>query len=419
MSINMSIKDNGVATTMTVDKLKIPSLSAGSENWTPIDGALGRLVKVTTGQNGIIESEGLNAYGISEITVNQSGNDPTSSTDSAHIPLEKHTTAISVGGVKRYMTAKKVRVNLDGGGTCDLWNMSDDGLKTLTIQRKGTYKAREYNAYGFSRIDVSLPSGGESGKENGWDEAFDGKGLPAYIRITQNPTKMDYTDGETMDYTGIVVHAYNSDGIDMGAVPFNELVFPVTEVELMDSEWTDGNGINAKMIFYTQQWVRRENIRTGVITEYSIYCCNEPLGTDINGRPATYYNSYSEEIGAATLLVTRYNGLNYMAAITGDIPIKCNLASYFNNEVRSDSAIKYTGWISSGGSTLSIGKLNKFFVTSWSEYLTDIPVSTENPTKADINEFHGTKKIPVQWKRTGDGKLLETKFEINITAASA
>lgn len=53
---------------------------------------------------------------------------------------------------------------------------------------------------------------------------YDVMGLPAYISITTLPTNLTYNAGETIDLTGIVVHAYYEDGIDWGVVPFAELM---------------------------------------------------------------------------------------------------------------------------------------------------------------------------------------------------
>lgn len=48
------------------------------------------------------------------------------------------------------------------------------------------------------------------------------------IEVTKTPDKVEYEDGETIDFTGIEVTAYREDNSVWGLVPFAELEFPVT-----------------------------------------------------------------------------------------------------------------------------------------------------------------------------------------------
>lgn len=54
-----------------------------------------------------------------------------------------------------------------------------------------------------------------------------------YIRVVTPPAKTLYSEGDTIDFTGIVVKAYEKDGSYVtgyadGVIPFSELRFPVT-----------------------------------------------------------------------------------------------------------------------------------------------------------------------------------------------
>ena len=67
--------------------------------------------------------------------------------------------------------------------------------------------------------------------------------MPAYIRITTPPTKTEYVDGDTIDFTGLVVTAYNEDdtpftdrGWTNGDIPNNLLTFPVTVAHYEEGE---------------------------------------------------------------------------------------------------------------------------------------------------------------------------------------
>lgn len=50
----------------------------------------------------------------------------------------------------------------------------------------------------------------------------------ASIEVTKSPNKVEYNDGDTIDFTGIEVTAYKEDNSVFGVIPFEELIFPVT-----------------------------------------------------------------------------------------------------------------------------------------------------------------------------------------------
>ncbi len=68
----------------------------------------------------------------------------------------------------------------------------------------------------------------------------DSTGIPARIRVTNPPDRLEYNDGDEIDFTGIVVCAYSSlttrtpfirsewGGPRHNQIPFEELTFPVT-----------------------------------------------------------------------------------------------------------------------------------------------------------------------------------------------
>ena len=222
MSIEISIKDNGVAENLTIDKLNVPTTGNSTEDWEPISGENINAVKVKTGENGTVNASDFDAYGISEITVEQTGKKPTSAADEK--TMGRHETKITVGGKSRIIKAKKLRVNLNGGGICDLAASRDIALATLTVNTPGLYRASDSNAFGFSAVTVNFPSGGESGKEGGWDQAFDGEGLPAYIRITSLPSGGSYQ--------GLVVKAYQSNGSIWSNSLYPGGIIPLDELEI-------------------------------------------------------------------------------------------------------------------------------------------------------------------------------------------
>ena len=180
---------------------------------------------------------------------------------------------IQEGGTVKTMTVHKLKTTLVAGGTC-LWVPEDEvSLGTKHITENGTYTASEDGKYGYSQVTVNVP-GGAGGSPGGVGSTVVGKDpttgedqavtvnengelettrLPESIAITTQPTKTEYIDGETIDTTGIVVHAYYADGTDYGAVEDSELSITPNEadVELISRETYIGDGINAIRVEYS------------------------------------------------------------------------------------------------------------------------------------------------------------------------
>lgn len=307
------------------------------------------------------------------------------------------------------------------GGDSITWVPHNDTLcAALTVRANGTYNADDRNVYGFDYVAVSVPGDSVTGKDPATgQEVVVSKDpdtgeivetvVPTEIRVITPPTKIIYTHGETIDYSGIVVHAYSSTGQDIGAVPFNQLVFTVTTADAQQSdEWTDGAGLNAMMLAYTPHWLILENVATGEVREYQYYV-SKALGTKA-GRPA----AYGSPDGPATVLATRYNGQNYLSFVSGIVGQNQNMYAYYDGEI--SGGFKYSGW-GGNGSTGGLPSVPGFVIGAWEQYLTDLPESTVNPTRVDPSTVRATQSIPVQWSRTGDGAILETSFNIQVQSA--
>lgn len=324
---------------------------------------------------------------------------------------------IQEGGTAKQITADKLKTNLVGGGSC-LW-VPEDGtnLGTKHISENGTFRASADGYYGYSEVTVSGvgsvtgrdPDTGEEKQVTVDPQTGDivETILPVEIRITTLPTKTTYTQGETIDYSGIVVHAYSSTGRDMGAVPFNELVFPETTADVQKTDtWSDGSGLNAMMLYYTPHIVTRKNEQGEIVWEGTNYVHGSALGS-FNGAQATYGSSNTP----GTYLVTRYNNNNYMACVTGD-----GTRNLYAMTPRTGLE-NYNGWLMAGGGS-GAAPVGRFAGAPFSEELTDIPVSTVNPTTVDPSALHATQTIPVQWPSADAGTTLETSFTINVTGSS-
>lgn len=156
---------------------------------------------------------------------------------------------IQEGGVGKQLTADKLKTNLVGGGTC-LWVPEDETrLGTKYISENGTYRASDDGYYGYSEVTVS-GVGSVSGKDP------DGSGddatatvdpetgeivitkLPYSISVVTPPTVTEYSDGATIDFSGMVVKGYLKSG-DLwtdsshpnGVIPISELTLPVTTAD--------------------------------------------------------------------------------------------------------------------------------------------------------------------------------------------
>lgn len=133
--------------------------------------------------------------------------------------------------------------------------------KVLNVTANGTYTPASFDCDCFSKVVVKLGDGSNEDGSNkykgpntvtGTDPntneptsvSTDEDGnlvfsqIPAFIKVTTPPNTTSYSEGETIDYTGIIVCAYKADGsafpLDNGSgtfgnqIPFSELTFPVT-----------------------------------------------------------------------------------------------------------------------------------------------------------------------------------------------
>lgn len=162
--------------------------------------------------------------------------------------------AIQEGGTGRQFTADKLKTSLVGGGTCE-WVPEDEvRLGTKRITASGTYAAEDDGCYGYSQVVVNVPgsAGGSPGGIGSAVQGIDGDGderivsidergsivsekIPSSIVVTTLPNQTVWGEGANMLFDGIVVKAYmrsgalwTGEGCPDGAIPFDDLVFPVT-----------------------------------------------------------------------------------------------------------------------------------------------------------------------------------------------
>lgn len=138
----------------------------------------------------------------------------------------------------------KLGVPLVAGGE-SFWVPKDERqLESLSVKANGTYRPKE--KYGISRVSVSVPGttrkiSGKGSDGNDYTVDVDSSDnlvktkVPSSIQITTEPIDTSYTNGDTIDFTGMVVKAYDGNGnlftdggYTGGVVPNSELQFPVT-----------------------------------------------------------------------------------------------------------------------------------------------------------------------------------------------
>lgn len=322
------------------------------------------------------------------------------------------------GGIARVFSGiKKLFTRQSGSDDLIAWvPESDRQLTTKYITQNGVYRASDDGYYAYSSVTVNVSTTDSvTGRDPVTGEDVVVKPdpqtgelvetvVPSSIEVVTPPTFTGpYGDNAYISFDGIEVRAYKADGTVWedenhpdGVIPFSELVFPVTTAQGGD-EWSDGQGLNAMMLYYTPKpwidWAGRESV-VYVAQALGIY----------NGEEA----SYGSERTPATALITRYANTNYAVLVNGT---SAGGGLYAKKE-KSGSGLEQ-GWRGVGSAPGTSSKTN-FEDMAWSEYLTNVPVSTIDPTTVDPANLHATQSLPVQWSRTGDGAVLETSFEILV-----
>lgn len=419
MSKNIIIQKNGAAQTLTVDKLRLPDAAGGTEDWLPADGK--NLVKIVVKQNGTYKASDFGAYGISEVKVacTLSGGSATSAAVTKAIKA-LHNPCPAEGGLARVMSAHHLETLLSTTGSCQ-WVPEAEvslGTKYINVDNK-TYKAADDGKYGWSQVTVS---GISITKDGDTITHTDGEGtktykLPHHIEVYQLPYYLVYPDGHDIDFTGMIVKAYNENGTVWtdadhpdGVIPFEELILPVTKADkdaVEDAVWVrvlNGRQVEVcKRIHIIQNYggelnqdVVNQCPPDAVICIVDGLCC---ACSDIQNYAISYafsndglhmYDSNRGKQGFTDLNTQTF----FPSVVTGEKMYYAYIPGY--------------DWV--GGND-----------DPWAK--TDVPQLTnsglDRDTTIDI-ALHGDgaptggQPIPVQWHRPWDGELLETRFYITI-----
>lgn len=145
-----------------------------------------------------------------------------------------------------YTGAKKIKTRNAKGGTLYWLPEGEQPTAVKNITANGTYKASDENLYAYSQAIVNVPGAAkdsETGRDrtdgNDYNVTVDPQTdeivktkIPSGIIIATPPTKTTYTDGETINYSGMVVKTVDGNGNEIATVPSSAVI---TEVTVADS----------------------------------------------------------------------------------------------------------------------------------------------------------------------------------------
>lgn len=414
MSKTIIIQKNGAAQTLTVDKLRLPDAAGGTENWLPADGK--NLVNIEVKQNGTYRASDFSAYGIAEVKVKCTLNGGAATPKATEKLLNAlHHPAPAEGGRARTMSAHHLETPQDGGGTVQ-WVPEEEvalGTKSVNIDNR-TYKASDDGKYGYSEFTVS---GISITKDGDTITHTDGTGtktytLPHHIRVEHPPLKIAYNDGETIDFSGMLVKAYNEDGTiwtdethPNGVIPLEELILPVTVATPsggskayageMALEYPENDPIVlAENVYGRSEWPSYSDPTVGYIFNFEgngIYAVCNLDAPSIITYSCWLYSRSSFGIGR-----------NWGGFDTVPTPTISSYAELVHDEVIGDYYSLATG---------SSGEVPPFPCNYFEGYS---PHDFALQIFGGYITHSGEAIIPVQWARPWDAEILEDSFEIFV-----
>lgn len=339
---------------------------------------------------------------------------------------------IKEGGTAKQFDTDKLETNIAAGGTC-LWVPEDETqVGEITITKNGVYNAADDGLYGYYKVTVNgigyavgLDSDGDEAMTYSDDGELVTEKIPSSIDIDTPPTKTEYYDGDTIDYSGIVVKAYlesgglwTDDEHPDGIIPIEELILTVETASDQTGEATATSdlycGIRKPFPFadsvYVRTGIRRKNY-------------NDENYAELRFTGARFAVAWNE--GGGFRIIGATDEANKSYTYTETIIYTKGLPS--RTETRTTSMrLSYTN----GGKTVYYAGAS--FGYGMAGGLEEVkPVST-----VQMEDLFGYKEqiawtmvygeisgfenlIPVGWPRPGDYKTLEDSFQITVNVAPA
>lgn len=232
MSKNIIIQEGGTPFNFSADELRLKLLS-GNQDYVPgNDVKIGRL---DVWHNGSYSpsSFGVNLFEVVEAKAKGGSGGAALHGKARTLQITPTAPGIQEGGKTiRMGGTQKIEVALADGGMLTM--IPEMKTAPLTITSPGVYRASDRGLVGFSSVTVNISGGGGGTAKP-----------PAYIKITTPPTKTDYVAGEEIDYTGMVVKAYDKSGniwtgdgdYPGGVIPLFELTLPMEMADFTGGEY--------------------------------------------------------------------------------------------------------------------------------------------------------------------------------------
>lgn len=422
MSKSIIIQQSGFPKALTVDALRTSKQGGGSEDWVPADGK--DLVELDIGGSGTYRASDYGAYGISVARVTPKyGGGATSTAALQPVFSNLHTPAIREGGNPVYMSARLIKTNLQGGGTC-LWVPKDEvNLESKYVDHSGTYTARADDCYGYDQVTVSGVDVEITQDEDDDDvaEITDGgvitkQKLPSSIVVDVPPTKTVYSEGQIIDYAGMVVKAYTRSGQlwtdashPNGIIPISELTLPVT-IAHADQGRSASSDLDTGSF---SQPIPLSGVATFAYTQTNVPIRNTDTWTPVNG--AAMIIMRNTESNTTLLYAAKQAGevglwrRVHIDERTGEQRTEFDYTTAINSYTHDGKTVYYVRPRHGHGG----GGINILVNPVVSDY-GDNDHDKEAAWTAIYGEISGGANIPVQWNRPYDAELLETSFTIFI-----
>lgn len=228
-------------------------------------------------------------------------------------------------------------------------------------------------------------------------------GIPHHIKITTRPATIKYEDGDTILFTGIAVTVYDENDVPLGKVREDELIFPVTVVDIEDAEGLYEHG---DIVIKTIQMIPFD---VSVLPDWRYrYYEGKPYNpqlTDARGG----YDVTSETINYKRYHVTNYEGHYYVRPV----------------EAQTWTNAGGTYWVEPDAYTATISefRLLNNWKTSFIEQAANTRiVSTSRSFMGMTDEEIKTGSdlvltVPVQWINPYNGETLEDTYDVYVEEA--
>ena len=319
-----------------------------------------------------------------------------------NITVKTDGTAVQYSGVKTLKTS-----NPEGGSTT--WIPLDETrLAIKTVKKNGIYKAKDDGYYGYEKFTVSAK--GTTGKkpngktyhidtdEDGWlTETL----LPDNIKITTNPTKISYTDGESISLSGAVIKAYSGtdlwegDGYSGGVIPNSEIALNPDKATYSGGGGANESTLNGVTAYYTTEPIIAERPSDGRRYVYTGADFVVPQLSSNNLVTLYFVASPNNKVLTETETTSGSSSTNNIT-----VNYSTNAGTAFGFVTQALNLSIYN---------LNISEINDN-TSSWFDLISAV---------LDGEGGGSSQEVTAKWERPDDGEELTDTFDITVSGASS